>query len=589
MIFENFSLGWQNRARQDLMKDEAVFRCVDLDMLELGALRCIRGPKEYSVFTSGSYSSEVYNVWQVDVEGAGVVLIYFTTNNLLYRYNSNTGVATNIASGIDESNVSYAPFKPILSTITYVYITDGTQMLMDNGANYYTWGLDAPNTALQAYALGSGGALQAGDYHWYYTFYDKRTGAESNPSPMMEAVTTVADDSADVIGILKSSNGRVTARRLYRTLVDGGSAYLVREIGDNVTTALLDVTDDDNLTTLMNTDQGVPETFGVVRNFSNRLWGCRSNTYPNRVWYSRGSRPDNWPSDYYLEVGSVDDRVLDAVEYAGTFFFLQTAGISALYGTTPDTFDWYKTRSHIGMAAKNSASVGPDGIYFLGYDGIYRFDGVKSARISEQIGRSFGKLASSFIDVVDWDAVDSVARSCFLNGVMYMLLPMEDTLDSTVNKILWYDTFQQVWGELSADVDYIYSDIGRGKLYGSMYVGGGRYSVCELLETNAGTLGRNDPSPSLVTKEVDFGRTQDGNKVKWLRRFRIDADGDWTLYFYVDGELRMTKPLTGLSVADRYKWYDLEEELKGISLYIRAAGTGTCLATTHVIRSIEVE
>ena len=587
-IFENFSLGWQNRAGHELMKEEALFKCVDFDTLELGVLRCVRGSKEVGFFKDLALSSTIKNIYQLDVEGKGVMLVYYTCDGSLCRYNSNTGVSTEIDDGIDESNVSYAPFKPTLSNITYVYITDGTIMLCDNGANYYTWGIDPPENPLSASMAGSGGALQAGDYTWQYTFYDGSTGTESNPSPVMGGVTAAATDSADVKVLELSANSMVTSRRLYRSLVDGGSHYLVRDIGDNVSTSFIDVADDDDLTTKMETDQGVPPSASIVRNFQNRLFIAGSDTFPNRVWYSRGSRPGNFPSTYYLEVGTADDKVVDLVEFEGTLFFLQTAGISGLYGTTPDTFAWYNTRSHVGIAGRYSAVAGPDGIYFLGYDGVYRFDGVKSVRVSEQIGRSFGRLTSTWIDIVDWDTVDDVCRSCFLSGVLYILLPMKNVAGTVSNVVLTYDIFQQTWIELSLDCDYIYSDIGRGKVYGSYYVDS-RYSVLELLESTAGVLGDNDPVPELVTKSVNFGRVKEGSQVRWLRRFRVDATGSWTIYFYIDDVLRYTKVLSSITGSDKYIWYDFDEEIKGFSVYARILSTGSSDARNRVFRSLEVE
>ena len=587
-VFENFSLGWQNRAGHDLMKDEALYRCVDLDMLELGVLRCVKGSSELGFFAAQGYGSEVKNVYQLDVEGNGVLLVYYTTGGSLYRYNSFTGVSTELSDGISETNVSYAPFKPTLSNITYIYITDGTTMLCDNGSSSYTWGIDPPENALSASMYGSGGLLQAGDYTWQYTFYNSNTGTESNPCLLMGAETAGALDSADVKGIETSSNSQVTSRRLYRSLVDGGSHYLVRDIGDNVTTSFIDVEDDDNLTTKMNTDQGVPPTVDTVRNFQNRLFLGGNSDFPNRVWYSRGSRPGNYPTDYYLEVGTVDDRVVDMVEFEGTLFFMQTAGISGLYGTTPDTFAWYKTRSHVGIAGKYSAVSGPDGIYFLGFDGVYRFDGVKSVRVSEQVGRTFGKLTTDWISIVHWDTVDEVCRSCFLNGVLYMLLPVIDKEGSVTNVVLSYDIFQQTWTELSLDCDYIYSDIGRGKVYGS-YLVGSRYTVLELLELVSGVLGDNDPTPEFVTKSVEFGRSKDGSRVKWLRRFRVDAEGSWTVYFYVDNVLRYTKALSGIDGSDRYVWYDFDEEIKGFNVYAKVVATGSSDHGNRVFKSLEVD
>jgi hypothetical protein len=169
-----------------------------------------------------------------------------------------------------------------------------------------------------------------------------------------------------------------------------------------------------------------------------------------------------------------------------------------------------------------------------------------------------------------------------------MLLPVIDKEGSVTNVVLSYDIFQQTWTELSLDCDYIYSDIGRGKVYGS-YLVGSRYTVLELLELVSGVLGDNDPTPEFVTKSVEFGRSKDGSRVKWLRRFRVDAEGSWTVYFYVDNVLRYTKALSGIDGSDRYVWYDFDEEIKGFNVYAKVVATGSSDHGNRVFKSLEVD
>lgn len=591
MIISNFSLGWQNKARHELMKDNALFMCRDMSLIELGSLSCRRLNLENSYFATQTYTSPIDNVFQVDVEGVNKRLIFYTVGTTLYCWNSASGQTRTISTAITGGHVSYAPLKPLLDTHTYVFITDGVSLLADNGSTTKTWGLDAPeNTTLVAMA-GAGGNLSAGAYVYKYTFYDGDTGSESSPSPASASTTAAANDLATVSQILTSSDSRITKRRLYRTLVGGGTCYLVAPINDNVTTTYEDGLADADLTTELETDNSIPPSGDVVVVYKDRLFIAGDSNYPNRTSYTRAELPDSCPVTYYLDVGTSDNKVMNAVEFEGKLYFVHEAMITGLYGSDPDTYAWHQTRSHLGTVARWSVAVGPDGIYFVGHDGVYRFDGLKSVRVSDPIGRAFDLTSGTWHEIVDQDTVAIVSRACFLQGVYYVLLPMYNVDGSTNNRVLAYDTFNQTWMQYDLNVSFIMADEGRGKLYGCMEKpdAAGYYSVYELLSVDGSTV--DIPVPQALTKSFPIvGPREEGNApaVGWLRKFRVDAQGDWTLKFYVDGTLKHTEVLSGLDESDRYKWYDFPAQVKGRFIYVHVQATGTPAPMTHTFWEVEV-
>ena len=572
------------------MKDGALFMCRDLDLDELGSLTCRRLHKEQSYFAGTSYSDEITNLYIVDVEGKSHRLIYYTVGSSLYCWNSYSDVARLLSSTMLDGHVSYAAVKPVLSDYTYVYITDGVSMLCDNGIESKTWGIDKPDGVPLVEMAGSGGNLGAGDYSWVYTFYDGETGSESDPSIASVSTTAAANDEATVTQIGISSNDRVNVRRVYRTLVGGGTYYLVAPINDNVATEFVDNVADASLTAELNMDQGVSELGDVIVSFKQRVFLSGDVNFPNRVYYSRTDRPDNFPSTNYLEVGTSDDEVRNIIEFEGKLYFMQSATISGLYGSDESTFAYHQTRSHVGLSARWTAAAGPDGIYFLSHDGVYRFDGLKSMKVSEPIDRSFGVTASDWCEIVDQDTVEDVARGVFMQGKYYLVLPMRDGAGTVTRRLLSYDVFDQSWLSYSVEADSLLGDAGDGVLYGGLprADGTGYYSVYELMTENRGFSTAN---PLAVTKSFPIVGKEEGKSraVGWLRKFRVDCIGGWVVKFYVDGSLVLSKTVTGQGESTRYQWYDFPPKTKGryltvmLQVYL-ASGT----PTGNVFKELEV-
>lgn len=599
LLIDNFDGGWQNKQRQGLLPDKALYKADDVATDELGAIMCRRLHTINARFSGVSSSSVIKNIYQLDVEGRRKRLVFHTEGTSLCVWNSTTGISRTLSSAMSGGHVSYAAMKPVLSPLTYVFLTDGTVALCDNGTTNKTWGIDGPTRVPTATIDPDfSGNLSAGDYKYAFSFYDKSTGSESVLSPATAALTVTASNAVAVSDIAVSSNPRVTSRRVYRTIAEGGSFYLLRVLDDNTTTTLLDTVADDNLTTLATLDQDIPPEGDLVMTYGDHLLIAGDPNYPNRLYFCVANYPDQWPSTYYVSVGSADDQIQNMFIHEGAPYLLLTAGIARLLGSDPDTFVTTATRSHLGTYARWSQAVGPDGMYFLAYDGVYRFDGVKSTRVSDAIGRVFGLTPKTWYDVVDRATAGDKADAAFLQGKYYLLVPMKTATGSVANKLLVYDTLAPRWDLYNVSADALFADEGRGELYGGIEDASdsSKYTVYNLMAADASSI--DTPEVDVVTKEYDMRDIGEfpqrdilkprQRNVGWLRKYRVDAIGSWVLRFYVDGVLRYTETLTGLTEFDANTWRDFPSTLKGRQVFIRITSSGSPQPTTHIFRELEL-
>uniref|UniRef100_A0A6M3IGN2 Uncharacterized protein n=2 Tax=viral metagenome TaxID=1070528 RepID=A0A6M3IGN2_9ZZZZ len=598
-----FANGWQNRPRHELLKEGALYKASDVEYEVLGSVQCRALHREQEYFKTQTFTEAVDNVYIIDVEGNEKYLVYYTVGSTLYCYNSTTKATRTVSSSmVAGAHVSYGPLRPLLSDYTVLHITDGVTMLTDNGTTAKTWGISAPDAPPTAGVGTATGSLTAGVYKFAYSFYDGDTGTESDLSPISVGVTVGANGSVDLTNIKIGPNTRTTARKLYATIADGGTMYFAGTLADNSTTVYTYTQADSNLVLEAVMDQGEPPTIDTVLSYHNVLLLTGDKNYPNRVYTCLPYLPDSYPSTYYIDVGTADSKLVNLVEFNGAVYFISNEGVHRLYGDEQDDFKTDRALTPTGTYARWSVAVGTDGIWYLAHDGVYRFNGDTSERMSDAIGKAFGNSPEQWTDVVDKPSAGKAARGEFLLGTYYLLVPMRDTTGTVQNKIITYDTVLKLWNVLDVDCTHIFADAGRGRLYGCKEVYGSTtdYSVYELVSSDRG--GEDSPSPEIVTRSVrltqakaslaltksgSFSQTEEPGVV-WMKEFRVDAEGDWTLTFYLDGRLVHTEVLTSLDAGDVYQWRDFPSKLKGRFLYVRAQATGTPLPTTHRLHEVEV-
>jgi len=607
IIISDFSKGWQNQATQEDMVENGLFKVVDMDFDVAGALTC-RGLNILHDPLSGLDEVDpIENMYGISVEGEDVRRIYLTIGSNLYRWLSTTKIMASLVADVGTRRLTYGSIKPTLADTTHTYICNGQTMICDDGTTDKTWGIDPPNNLLTPRIAGFTGNLSAGDYKYVYTFYDTYTGAESNPSNECGPLTVADNESVEIIGLRTSSNSRVNARRLYRTVANGGNYYLVATITDNVTSTYIDFAADTNLTLQAEFDQGVPPVAKIVYAYGDYLMLAEDVNFPNRIWFSRAGRPDNWPSSYYVNVGGAENQLKSLSQFEEKMYAVTTKSVAGMYvqGQTPDTFVAHDTRAHSGTKAGGSVVVGPQGIYYYSTykDGIYLYDGGQSKRMSDAVRRLFGHTSGTWYDVVDRDTVNTVARGAFLGGKLYYSLPIKQSTGEIKNQIVVYDTTNEVWTLYDIECTDIFADQETGLLWGAKLVHGSttNYTVYSLCAGGRSSV--DSPQPEFVTKAYNFtdasrhprgdrevnvgSKKRGGQDIEWLDRFRFDGLGSWTFEFYVDDVLRHSVSVS-LSKSNCNTWYRFPSSLKGRTVYVRGVASGSPTPSTCMIREIEI-
>lgn len=100
-------------------------------------------------------------------------------------------------------------------------------------------GMPAPTTAPLAIDGGQG-KKEAGTYQFAYRWYNRKTGARSNWSPLSKAVTIEDAHSVLISEIAVAPYPQVNARQIGATQADGAVIYLVGQIDDNISTSYLE-------------------------------------------------------------------------------------------------------------------------------------------------------------------------------------------------------------------------------------------------------------------------------------------------------------------------------------------------------------
>lgn len=612
LLISDFKKGWQNKARHELIHDDAVYVAKNVRFDSTGSIMCRERHAVHGPYFAGFYNTGVTkNLFKTNVEGIDKQLIYWSNASGTSRWNSATNVTTVISTSLTIArHVCYAVVKPRLSTYTYVYMTDGVTMLADNGTSTKTWGIDPPEGAPTP-AIGTGtGQLSAGNYSYVYTFYDVSTGTESEPSPACPDIVVTASQAVMVTNISASVDTRITARKLYRTIADGGTRYLVAIIPDNVTLEYLDTIPDTYLTEACVTDGGLPPVGDVVIGVKNMLFVSGDSNYHNRVYNCIADEPDNFPSTYYVEAGDAGTIVQNLAVAEGKLYIVTKTGVVGLTGNTayPDTFTTDTTKATVGTYAKWSvASVG-GAVYYLARKGIYRFDGVNSVCISMPIEKLFWDTPTGLYSVVNKDLAPGVCRGTCYDGRYYLIVPLKDTTGTSGNMLLEYNPIEKEfgWRLVTTRLDDVFGDDTNGVLFGSAdYTFDGTTGQSAVYKLLSGDIGSTNDSISVevVTKNYDFTAAPDspvkspeiayGVKAKrvtdtaYVKEYRIDASGTWTFEFFVDGVSGHSVTLTNLSHLDAYSWRNFPVKLKGRFVYIKATASGAG-PTTHELREIEV-
>jgi hypothetical protein len=159
---------------------------------------------------------------------------------------------------------------------------------------------------------------------------------------------------------------------------------------------------------------GSPETyFLTLTGVSSRLVAAYAaiGGSPNRsrVHFSAASDPTTWGATDYVDLWPFDgQQIRAAVTFRDQVFVFKDRRFAIFYGEGTDAdggalFNYRPVDSGIGCAYDHAAATGPDGVYFIATDGIYRTVGDTPVLVSAALQPLFDSATDT-----DWTGPTSI-------------------------------------------------------------------------------------------------------------------------------------------------------------------------------------
>ncbi len=360
------------------------------------------------------------------------------------------------------------------------------------------WGNPAPLTA-PTVTPGFEGPL-TGDYTYHVTF-DDYLGHESNPGPA-SATVKLTNQVAELSNIPLPPPG-ITARHIYRTGGGLTSALRVGTVWDADTT-FVDMKSDAELQAanieLEFDHDPPPAAMGLVGPYYGKLIAFRSAAHPNRMWWTPTARPWYFPGsddDFegnWMDVGDDNEAIVAITFHKRLLVIYKERSIWRLQGD-PDSNDPELANSNVaifgGMRAVVSAGAHD---YYLGADGVYRFNGDFEERVSRKLDPIFQgnyteighTTAGARVNVPPMDhSWNQHSALGFEPGRLYLSYPRDGS--STWTECVAYEVDSGNWANYSLGSGAGFSAFGKqGGNFPLLMAAGGNVFENNQRETDAG-------------------------------------------------------------------------------------------------------
>lgn len=310
--------------------------------------------------------------------------------------------------------------------------------------------------------------------------------------------------------------------------------YLAREfIQKHITWAFSSTMEDDALGSEVEYDNDVPLGNHLVASFQEHVFAAGDPNNPHYLYFSKRFRPESFPAENFIEIGTANDPLSSLVTIAGLMGVFSRDTKYRVSGNATTGFTTYEAFSHRGSRATKSVAPSDKGIIFVANDGIWLTNLIaQDSKISGKIESLFTGDTVSDEEPINQDAMDQVAGT-FYKSKYYFVAP---TGERTVpNRLFIYSFDSEEWA--------VY-DIGGGSMVyepdtDALVLGGddGFVSILETGVTDDGTA----ISAEVRTKDFQGGSYNTNNLFLYLKIDCEVSDGvTLNTELYVDDELKHT-------------------------------------------------
>lgn len=396
-------------------------------------------------------------------------------------------------------------YKPPAATANWAYVGDSVKMrkVRADGTDQ-KWGISAPIQQAGAQDSGVAGNLTSSGpgglaYDWVFTYGNSAAGAESNPSPLMDAgisltakkalVTVVAsnDPQVDIIniyrrgGILAQFRLSVSVGNLSGTVEDNNTDVSIIANESLLQDNYVPFTTQDGLNLVEN---NTPYVFGPFN--GNIFFGVGITGYEGYVFWTNPGAIDSADVANKLEVTGPGEPLINGWVYAATPFVATRDEVYVLdYGTSElgsllsnlTQFTARLTPVGVGLVAPWAFCVGPK-VWLLTRNGIIETDCASlGALISDDLRPIFqGKSVGAF-QPIDFTVQDAIRLSYTQMEIHFIY---QDTSGALQHLI--YDILHQRWRLMA------------GKQVASVYEDENQPSTRVLMGGADGILYKQDPA-----------------------------------------------------------------------------------------------
>lgn len=438
-------------------------------------------------------------------------------------------------------------YKPPAATVNWAYVGDSSKMrkLRADGTDQ-KWGITAPIQAAGAQDSGVAGNLTSTGpgglaYDWVFTYANSAAGAESNPSPLMDAGLSLTSKKA-LVTVVASNDPQVDVINIYRRggiLAQFRLSVSTGNISGSVEDDKTDVSIISNQSLLQDNfvpfttydktnlvENNTPYVFGPFN--GNIFFGMGITGYEGYVFWTNPGAIDSADVANKLEVSGPGDPLINGWIYAATPFVATRDDVYVLdYGTSElggllsklTQFTARLTPVGTGLAAPRGICTGPK-VWMVTRNSIIETDcNSLGASISDDLRPIFqGKAAGAF-QPIDFTVQDAIRLSYAQMEIHFIYQDLSGNLQHLI-----YDIMHQRWR------------VRAGKLIAYVYEDENQPSTRILMGGSDGILYKQDPSVTTdngatisavaTTGAIDFGMP---NTEKEIGGVVLDIQGTVTV------------------------------------------------------------
>lgn len=523
-------LGVNLRRERMKLEDYDMAKAINADFhTQLGSFQVRPGQtKQFSTALSSTMTRRLGKVSGIRYRAAGTSW-----------FREQTSIVTGLSGGNIQSIVGYRPQN---DPGTWAFLADAATMHKDNGVTTTNWGIATPTNA-PSLSVGAPGTL-SGAYSVRYT-YARYVGAslahESSPSEASSTVTLAKQNG--VVTWTASTDTQVTHVRIYRTQV-GGSEWLFDQVVAIGTTIAVTSQSDTNLGAAVEFDNDPPPSCGHAALFQELVVLCRDPAFPTYLYASKRFRPESFPPDQFLDIGTAADPLQCSVPLAGILGVFSRLTKYRVSGNTISGFQAQECISSRGTSCPLTAIPTEIGCMFLAKDGVFltNFMSADEGFADEILPLFFGETVNDMLPI-NWANAELTATAEYYKGRVYISYPSGSSTYPDTVMVYSRDTKKWYFYQYANPLGPLYYEEDVDVMTGGDNTGF-VYTIEDGTQVNDSEVGAG-VAMTVETKDY-YGLAP--NHKKFFQYFRVDADcgtGTLTAAFYVDGVLVTTASVTG--------------------------------------------